>query len=248
MTSKNGSTEVEVAGNESGTKKRNLGTNWDDVRRDYVEGITDDKDNRTYPTLKMLALKYNVTETAVRKHSSESRWGVQREQWQQRMAEERYRDQRKKMLSDAGAFDMNTLRIAQLGTALITKRLIQISKINEMVDETVDEAIQRKKAGMPTEPTDFYGAVHSRELLEIANAAQTFQAIGMRAMGTDVNRIEVESHGGGDVTINTVNIQNELTRDDPERLARLLQALRDAGLDQPVEIEGEVLDDDEAVD
>jgi hypothetical protein len=73
-----------------------------------------------------------------------------------------------------------------------------------------------------------YSAIWFKEIEGLAGALDRFQNIGMKALGTDIQKHEVTNPDGSMST--TVNVVGELHRDDPERLALILQAMRDTGI------------------
>ena len=63
-------------------------------------------------------------------------------------------------------------------------------------------------------------------------AATQWQQLGQKALGTDVQRMEIQQdiQHNIDVDVEVLSISAELGRDDPERLASFLQAAKRAGL------------------
>ena len=89
----------------------------------------------------------------------------------------------------------------------------------------------------------------------LSKAALQFQEVGQKALGTDVQRVDIhhDINADIDVDVQVTSISAELSRDDPERLAAFLQAAKRAGLldtmlsdqqsqDHPAIESGEVVD------
>src|SRR5690606_36258755 len=94
---------------------------------------------------------------------------------------------------------------------------------------------------------------HHKELEGLASALDRFQSIAMKALGTDVQKVELSGADGGPVVQNQINIHAELVRDDVERAAAVIGALADSGqlpmelIEALAEAEGEDIVDAEIV-
>lgn len=231
-TSKNPGQEVLAA-----PKNRRTATtkyDWDHLMDVFVEGEQLQDGSILLLNLKELAERYEVPYQRVREKASKQRWTDRRLNYQQKAAMERQREQRKTMVAESLAFDQNALSAAKLGMGLITARLAEIAQEHKVKQARIEDAQRRLERGEPVEKWELYSAIYPRDMETLASALDRFQTIGMRAMGTDVQRHEVTSPDGS-MTNTTINVTAELHRDDPDRLALILEAMRDAGFDVPMD-------------
>ena len=113
-----------------------------------------------------------------------------------------------------------------------------------------DAAIADLQAGIKVKRTDLYSAIRYSELEGLASAADRFQSIGMKALGTDVQRVDINNIGSGDTNVAIVNVSAELARDDASRLGEVFAAMTDAGILpqevlDAVTVDGEVIEEND---
>jgi hypothetical protein len=209
-------------------------TNWALLQTEFIEGIVTDAkkpEDRWFPTQKELAERHGVSYQTVRARAGKERWTDRKEAHAIQTIKERQRKRTKKLAEQALTWDEKTFDTAQLGMNLVTQRLAEIAKDFATKTKLRQEALARKAAGQPVEKEDLYSAVNYREMEGLANAARTFQDIGMKALGTDVQKHEISGPDGGALEVAaTLNVTQEITRDDPERVAAILASIKDAGL------------------
>lgn len=214
-------------------RKPNRGKyDWNLMRRQFIEGIPkpDGDEERWFPNLKELAEMHEASYIQVRKRSSEDRWPVHKEAHQITAIRERQEKRAKMIAKNALDFDEKTHKVAQLGLAMVTTRIAEIAEEAQTKKPFRDDAVQRLKNGEHVEPQDLWSAIRYKELEGLANAAERFQNIGMKALGTDVQRVDVTGLEGGNTTVNVVNVSQEMQRDDPDRMASMFEAMSEAGL------------------
>jgi hypothetical protein len=201
---------------------------WDHLQQVFVEGLTLEDGSVKLLTLKELSDQFGVPYQRVREKSSELRWRDRRDKVQQELAYERQKQHRKRMVGESVEFDKNALNAAKIGVMLVTQRLGEIAKTHSKKASSLQEAQERLANGEAVEPHELYSAIWFKEIEGLAGALDRFQNIGMKALGTDIQKHEVTNPDGSMST--TVNVVGELHRDDPERLALILQAMRDTGI------------------
>lgn len=239
------------------TKKSPVGRkpvhNWDLVYQEFVEGVKtgpDDKDIRFY-NLRELSERHDIPYNTIRERSGNERWSEKKSAYQSQVMQERQKAKSKLQTENAAAFDEQAYNAGRLGLGLVMRRLGEIAKDAEAKEPVRQAALAALKRGEVIDDKDLRSSIYYRELEALASAADRWQQIGMRALGTDVQKHEIS---GMDTTINvgnTVNVQAEITRDDPERSAAIISSMIDAGL-IPAELVdvlfGEDQDEEDVVD
>ncbi len=232
------------------TSRKNPKYDWEMIKRQYVEGVntgTDEKSLRL-PTLKELSDEYGAPYTRVRERSAKERWTERRAEYQIVATRERQKKRVKKMAENAVEFDANAYKVASTGMAMIYTRLAEIAAQVNASRALRADALERQKNGEPVERYELYSAVNYREMEGLASAASRFQEVGMKSLGTDVQRHEISGPDGGPIEATTTSIIQELNRDDPERLAMLVAAMKESGLytgDDENVIDGELIEETE---
>lgn len=201
-----------------------------------MEGVEEGGDRR-FLNLRELSELFDVPYQRIRERSSHERWPDRRQAYQTKLTRERQKQHAAKLAKDAVDFDEKAYKVADMGLGMIQARIAEIAKEWQTGRQRREEAMARKEAGEYVERHELYSAVNYREMEGLASAAAQFQSIGMRALGTDVQKHEITGPDGGPIESATVHIVSELNRDDPERFASLVQGLVEAGLVDPAMIE-----------
>lgn len=204
---------------------------WEPIRRDFIEGIEradGTKNERWFPNLREVADLHNVPYARIRKRSAQERWTNKRAAAEQVYHQKRAEGRAKMIARNALDFDDKAFQAAKLGMAMVTTRMAEIAGEVQARKPRRDQAWQDFQNGLPVEKTDLYSAVRANEINELASALDRLQASGMKALGTDVQRIDLMNSGGD--TVNILNVTQEVQRDDPERLAAILGAMGEAGM------------------
>lgn len=203
---------------------------WDIIRVDYIEGIADsnDEDVRNFPTLEVVAKKHTVPIQRVRERSAQERWVEQKQAFQRKLATTRTNKRIAKMANEAVEFDGKALTAAKLGIAMVTARMGEIAREVQAHQSIREKAIAEAANGYPVELSDLSSVIDAKELNTLGQAALSWQALGMKALGTDIQRTEISGEIGVDVEV--TSIAREMSRDDPERLAAFLVAAQRSGL------------------
>jgi hypothetical protein len=103
---------------------------WDTVRYDYVHGVVDESTGKTtFPTLKELAEKYDVSPVTVRMQSMKGKWSRLKALVKSKLKERRDVSELRDVLSASASFDSSTLDAAD--------KLFKL--INAQLDEYVEE-------------------------------------------------------------------------------------------------------------
>jgi hypothetical protein len=219
----------------------------------FVEGMPTDPDepegDRDWPNMRVVAERTNIPYERIRERSSKERWPLLKQEHQRKIAKER-QDKRISMLSSqAIEFDDTGLKMAKLGMRLIGVRMGEIAKEVKIRQALREDAERRLELGQAVDRKELWSAVRADELERLAKAAQTWQDIGRRSLGTDITQVQVDVTGTVETTI---SVAAELERDDPDRLAAFFAAAERAGIyEQMAELEApdqQQEDDDDTVD
>lgn len=202
---------------------------WADIRAAFVEGVElDDSGERTFMNLVELADYKDIPVQRLRQRSSDEQWYELRQQYQLKLARTRQTKRILELSKESVDFDSRSLDLAKEGMALVTTRVSEIAR--EVRENEIRRQVLLEQGALPDEMTT---VIDARELDVLARAASQWQSLGQKAMGTDVQRLEVQQNI--DVDMEVTSISAELGRDDPERLAAFLQAAKRAGLLDTIE-------------
>lgn len=201
---------------------------WDEIRREFVEGWDVNGDIHL-PNLRELSERHDVGYVRVRERSAKERWKDRRDAMQIKVTQERQKKRALGLAKNAIEFDEKAHNVAKLGIAMVTVRLAEISQEVGRQQEVRARALVKQQQGLPVDKHELWSAVNYRELEGLASAAERFQTIGQKALGTDVQKHEITGADGGPIE-STVGIVVELNRDDPERLAMMIKAMHEANL------------------
>ena len=200
---------------------------WSAARIMFIEGVESERDPDVvhYPTLKEVAEAQGIPYQQVRAKSLSERWKEERATAQLRLAQKR-RERRVKRLADESTnFDDQSLNIAKMGQGIVAARFLEISEELRIRRPKRQEALKRLEDGEFVDPIELRSAVWFKEVSELANAATRIQELGRRALGTDVEQIAIQMDSNIEVSAE-VSVRQEMERNDPERLAQVLQILQ----------------------
>lgn len=224
---------------------------WTDIRREYIEGIpvAGSPNEREWLTLKELAERHDIPYPRVRKRSSAERWPEHKQAAEYQATMERAKIRAKQIANNSLDFDDKAFGIAKTGMALIHARMAELTQDMAAHKNTRARALADKENGIPIKDKDLHAAVRYSEIEGLASAASKFQEIGMKALGTDVQRVDLTGELTSAQEI-TINVNSEVRRDDPERLAEMLTAMNQAGVlsDDIMHAINGPDDDDEVID
>lgn len=243
--------DVRLPDKAPGQRRRNPGMiPWGDIRREYVEGRVFDEgkktEKRVWPTQKELSERFNVGEQQIANRSSKERWTELRNQFEIKMTMEYQSRRAKRMAQVANEFDDTAYTVAERGIAMVTIRLGEIAQEIEARQNLRDNSLALLRGGVLPKKEEMYSGINYRELEGLANSAARFQEIGMRALGTNIDRSAVVGPDGQiiDPTKATLDIRTELVRDDADRAAALTAAMIDAGVLDPAIVDA-IIDQDQ---
>ena len=242
------STAVARTPNRRGGRKPKY--DWDLIQQTFVEGVptnpAEPDGEREWLNLRELSERMNVPYDRVREHSSKYRWSDLRLTYQAQIAQQRQRLRAKRIAKDASDFDDRSHTVGKVGMQLVGVRLSEIAQEVKDREQIRKDALRRRASGQAVDKEDLYSAVYARELSELAKAAQVFQEIGQRALGTAVERHEISGPEGGPILSASISVTQELERDDPDRLAAFLSVAQRTGVwAQLAEVTEDVDDDDD---
>lgn len=250
-------TKAAVARRSGGNRKYD----WDSLRQQFVEGFPTNADEpdgaRDWPNLRELSERTNVPYERIREWAAKERWTDLRLAHQTELVKARKLKRAETLGKESVEFDTRNLDLAKLGVRLVGSRMTEIARDAQAQAERRRQAEEDMRNGLPVDYSALRSAINSRELETLGKAAQMFQEIGMKALGTDIERMEISGQINHDVQIEqTISVAQELERDDPDRLAAFLAAAQRAGLFSEVtageletgELETGELDDSEVHD
>lgn len=238
-------------------KRKGSKHDWISLRNQYIEGIIikdkdgNSTDEREFLTLKGLGELTKVSYSVLRERSAVESWQEQREGYQVRLAKSRQLRRINLLSTKSIEFDDKTLKTAEVGIALVLTRLAEILQDVGIKKELREKAIEEIKRGGVIDFNDLVSAIDSKELSTLASAAQVWQQVGNKAVGSDVIKHELQIDASLDVDIRSLSLTQELGRDDPERLAQLFNIANRAGLLDGIlneSMDAELIDDDGAID
>lgn len=219
------------------------------LRQQFVEGFpvdaTKPEGDRDWPNLRELAERTNVPYERIRECSAKERWLDLRSAHQQKVIRERQSKRVEFLGKESVEFDNRNLDLAKLGLRLIGTRMTEIAREVQTKAAIKEQAERDLKDGLPIDWKDLKTAVNSRELETLGKAAQMWQEIGMKALGTDIEKHSIEANINSQVSVEaTISVASELERDDPDRLAAFMAAAERAGIWQQLELEAGDYEDD----
>lgn len=196
---------------------------WDAIRQWYIEFPG------TKVTHAMVSREFGPHVQQVSTHANKERWAYLRSAHQAEKMKERMRDRTQWTVDEGEKFDKSSLDTARLGMSLVTSRLIELNEVFGASRGKHAELVRKLNGGLPLDKGERYSLMDYRELESLARAALTFQEVGRKALGTDVMDLSVTLNGEVSVE-EVVHIGETLTRDDPDRLAKILDVMERAGL------------------
>ena len=207
---------------------------WLTIRTAFIEGIQEEEgaDPRKFLNMKELAEHFGIPVQRIRERGAEERWYDQREQYRMKMAKRRQAKRILELSEESLDFDSKSLGLAKLGMAMVTTRMSEIARDVKEHATRREEALRQQMAGYPADPEDMQTVIDARELDTLARAATGWQMLGQKALGTDVQRMEIQQdiQHNIDMDVEVTSISAELGRDDPERLSGFLMAAQRAGI------------------
>ena len=217
-------------------KERSAGSrpqyDWATIRDEYVNGYEREgarnEFDRVYPTQVELAEKYGCAVNTIGARAARERWSALKDNAAIELTKEVQRKRARKIAHAAIQFDDNSLKVGEMGVALIMSRLSEIATESRVRKEQRDAAIEALANGEDVKVRDLRSAVYHQEMLSLANAAEKFQQIGLRALGQEEggNTLNVNVDAS---TNNTMNVAQEMVRDDKERAGALVAAFAEIG-------------------
>lgn len=168
-----------IAGQHDGSMTTSSKFPWQDIRRDYVEGIDDGNGDLYFPTHADLAEKYGIKRRAtVGQRAAEENWTEQRAAFRASLAKVRRRKRVTELAEEASKFDSNALSISRLGMQLVQRRMGEIGQSVQQATREENEHYQQTG-----DRKTVRAGVSARELSELARASQAFLDLAGRVFG-----------------------------------------------------------------
>ena len=138
------------------------------------------------------------------------------------LAIERQKKRIAKLGKESIEFDGKALNAAKLGITLAMTRMQEIGHEVQARNAKRQRALTLQAQGMHVPKEDFYSAIRTNQLTELAQTIKTFQEVGMKSLGTNIEKLQVDAHMEAE---NSISVNEELARDDPGRLAGVLAVM-----------------------
>lgn len=195
-----------------GTTRTNR--DWDVAKKMYIEGVKTDT-GIEYLSMDEVARRLGYPPNRTREKGARDGWRAERAQWQAQVEQQRRVNRANAMSQKALQLDNDAGQVATTGLTLVQAKMTEIAQVAQRA---------RSAAGPGGGSGD---AIDPLELTRLAQAADLFHKIGLRAVGDpETHRLEITGAGGA-----PIEIAAELKRDDPTRISSVLAVLQQAGLD-----------------
>ena len=195
---------------------------WDLVKDIYVQGLIDEGtgERRYHESMKDLSRYTGVPYAKLRERKAKQHWDDERSAFQAQKMKLDSEHRAAHLVGEMVDFDSKALAGSKVGIMLVQARLA------EMAEQLKAERYRVSEGSSQTLEMIGSGWIDSSELTQLSRAMAQFQDIGRKCLG-DVEEIASMPSVG----MNTViDIREELTYADDERIARSLQLLDGAGL------------------
>jgi predicted transcriptional regulator len=214
---------------------------WVSVREAYVQGVPQDDDSRIWPTQQELAETYGISHAAVSQHASKERWSEQRSEYQSNIAVAQRQARITDITKKSQDLDETALRMANLGAAIITRRLAEIAEDQHRNAQIRKDVLTQMDNGGMLDSSVLIPSIDAREVDSLSKAGIAFIQLGQKALGTDIVRHQISGDSESPVEVRH-SVTAELERDNPDRLAGFLEVLdRTVGIEnilQPALLQG----------
>ena len=222
---------------------------WDNLKQRFIEGITNDVKKpfeREYLNVKEFAIRYNVPYNTIKERVAIEAWYDQRQANQLHLAKSRQSKRITELNNESIEFDTKNIKIAKTGMDLITIRLSEIAEEVSLRRNLRKATLEAQSRGEVINPKDLYSAIYPKDLMMLAQAGQLFQAIGDKALGTDIIKHQLTIDGTIDVDVEAriTSISQELGRSDTTRLAAMIEKMQQTGLfdDELIKVSNQSVD------
>ena len=217
------------------TTTRSSKHDWDNLKEQFVEGVLNDANKpfeREYLNVKEFAIRFNVPYNTIKERVSIEGWYDLRQANQIKLAKSRQSKRISELNEQSIEFDTKNIKIAKTGMDLINVRLSEIAQEVNAKLSIRREAMEAEARGEIINPKDKYSAIYPKDLMMLAQAAQLFQAIGDKALGTDIikHQLTIDGQIDVDVEAHITSVSQELGRSDTGRLAAMIEKMQQTGL------------------
>lgn len=153
---------------------------WDDIRRDYVEGLNDGVgDSVRFPSHAELAEKHGIKRVAtIGERAAKEGWADQRSAFRASLAKVRRRKRVSELAEEASKFDGQTLTIARIGMQLVQRRMGELAQSARKAADEEKRIYQETGIQKSVE-----AGVDARELSQLGSATSEFLGLANRVFG-----------------------------------------------------------------
>lgn len=223
---------------------------WEQIRRDYVEGIqvegSDDPLELRWLSIEAVANKHGVAPATAYARSAKEHWPALRQSFILKIEVKRRRARLRKLAEEGLSHDKNVLNISKLGLAVVMRRLgelVRTANMREQIGQLMEAAI--KDGELPDlNMMDNLAEFDAREMESLANAATRFEELGRRVLGdVDMDNLSnTEDSDSEDLTLS-----GQMQQSGTERIAQVLGQMKKLGILEPgmAQLADDGMDEDE---
>jgi hypothetical protein len=162
---------------------------WNTIEQEYVEGVANEKGERSYPTLEELSVKYGIPAKTVRSHSSKGHWKNKRRAFRAELEEQARIIRFERRVKEEADFQDNCLSITKGGILHLAHHLQQF----------LDEYAESQKRNQSNLNKD------SLQLLEgVSRTLERFQKAGCVALGIPTSNTTLSGSLGYPIELSNI--------------------------------------------
>lgn len=142
--------------------------NWENMRRDFCEGVSDDDGNKRFPSLSEIGEIYNCSYSALSKKSSAEKWKERRKNYIEKLEEKRQEVQ----INESAQFHAKVLDISKALLSYCAKYIIEHQEFGKTVPPIELNRLSQVVARMTTVGLQALGETsvpQSTPLIDFAN-------------------------------------------------------------------------------
>jgi hypothetical protein len=141
------------------------------IKKEYEEGVLDDKGILKWPSIAELAIQHNVAQSTLYRLSNDDQWKFRRSKFQQKIQEQRQEQIVNTFAEEGAKLDSTALNLSKALMATVAAAL----------RENQENYNARNKTLVPT------------QMNALANTALTAQRLGKLALGESTHNVEINT-------------------------------------------------------
>lgn len=176
--------------------------NWNQIRKEYIQGITQKDQTKKFPTYKELAKQYPVALGTIKNKASEENWGEQKKRYKYRVT---------KKVQEKKGHDLDGMDPAEVDEAaeLDAEQIIQSKSRFEGTGEDLRKAVQKQVDSANTHP-ERTNPYHLKMLGDALKSALDVVANAQDEI-IERNKTEIEGNVKTDVFSDIDKLEDTLT-------------------------------------